>query len=192
MAGLSETISMLSVSTKTWPSQRATPRFATWPKSLKTATSLGDQRHFTWPVVALRAQTLSLLVVMYSVPFDSTGYDCSPCRTVGSMLWKSTVKRRPRLLDVAGVDLGERRVAVLVRRVAKAAPTDVGGGLRALGDRLRDRQPGTQTELRKGVPPAQRSLRTRFRPRALTRRPSISRPSISSTRVYIGGPGPRG
>ena len=69
MAGSSETISMSSVSTNTWPSQRATPRFATRPKSLKTAMSLGDQRHLTSPVVAFSAQTLSLLVVMYSVPF---------------------------------------------------------------------------------------------------------------------------
>ena len=86
---------MSSVSTKTWPSQRATPRLATMPKFRKTATSSGVQRHLTLPVVASSAQTLSSFVVRYSVPFDSTGYDCSPRRTLESIWRKSTVNSRP-------------------------------------------------------------------------------------------------
>jgi hypothetical protein len=54
---------MSSVSRKICPSQSATPRFATIPKLRKTATLSGCQRHFTAPVVALRAKTLSSFVV---------------------------------------------------------------------------------------------------------------------------------
>jgi hypothetical protein len=55
---------MSSVSMKTCPSHRATPRLATIPKLRKTATSSGVQRHLTSPVVAERAQTLPSFVVM--------------------------------------------------------------------------------------------------------------------------------
>ena len=85
---------MSSVSTNTCPSQSATPRFATIPKFLKTATSSGVQRHFSFPVSASSAQTLSSFVVTYSVPFASTGYDCSPRRVFASSAWKSTVYTR--------------------------------------------------------------------------------------------------
>jgi hypothetical protein len=53
---------MSSVSRNTWPSQSATPRFATMPKLRKTATLSGCQRHFTAPVVAFSAKTLPSFV----------------------------------------------------------------------------------------------------------------------------------
>ncbi len=94
---------MSRVNTNTWPSHRATPRLATIPKLRKTATLSGVQRHFTLPVVASSAQTLSSFVVTYRVPFASTGYDCSPRRTLASIVWKSTVKLRPSWSTFPGV-----------------------------------------------------------------------------------------
>ena len=75
--------SMLSVSTKTWPSQKATPRLATWPKSQKTATSLGDQRHLTSPVVAFIAGEVRRVLrsLRLSTPGDVIDRCCSSART---------------------------------------------------------------------------------------------------------------
>src|SRR2546428_562069 len=67
------------------------------PKFLYPPPLSGCQRHLTLPVVASSAQTLSSFVVTYSVPFASTGNDCSPRRTPASIAWKSTVTTRPRL-----------------------------------------------------------------------------------------------
>ena len=121
---------MSSVRTNTCPSHSATPRFATIPKLRKTATLSGVQRHLTSPVVAFKAKTLSSFVVTYSVPFDSTGYDCSPRLILASIAWKSTVKRRPSLLDVVLRDLasaasaGSRRACCRSRASRRSAPAD--------------------------------------------------------------------
>jgi len=95
------------------------------PALLKTAMLSGYHFQISFPVVASSAYVFPSPVVTYMRLPITTGNDCSPSRAIGSSERKFTVNTRPSLIDVARVDQRQRRVALVVRRVAPALPADV-------------------------------------------------------------------